>query len=175
MCHLPGVRESVVIAKRDSDDEPRLIAYLAVDESAGTPIELRRALESRLPPQFVPAQIICLDDLPHSLNGKINRELLPDPVLIEQPRTSGMEPPSTPQGERLVEIWKDLLGISAVGARDSFFDLGGHSLLAVRMLQRVADELHATVRLRVFYQNPTIDAVERLIAGDEQVAARQFH
>ena len=34
-------------------------------------------------------------------------------------------------------LWREALGIEAVGVRDNFFDIGGHSLLAMRVLAQV--------------------------------------
>jgi hypothetical protein len=36
--------------------------------------------------------------------------------------------PRTPVEERLARIWRDVLGMDAVGVEDSYYDLGGDSL-----------------------------------------------
>lgn len=165
LCQLPGIRESVVVVTRDSDDEPRLIAYVAVDDNAGSPPVLRKALEKQLPPQFLPAQIICLDELPHSLNGKIDRQRLPYPASIAQIEPKHPERPLTELEARLTSIWKEFLSVSDIGVTDSFFNLGGHSLLAARMLQRVADDTGVSIALRVFYASPAIETLAQLVGG----------
>jgi len=162
---LPAVRESVVVARVDADGEPRLTAYVATDNGTSH-LELRRALENELPLQFIPALIIPLDELPHGPNGKIDRAALPDPSSFLAEPAPALETPGTWTERRLARIWKDLLGVTEIGTRDSFFDLGGHSLLAVRMLQRVADEIGEAISLRAFYDEPTIHAVANLITGN---------
>ncbi|MEC3134231.1 phosphopantetheine-binding protein, partial [Bacillus cereus] len=44
-----------------------------------------------------------------------------------------MMSPSNELESRLVEIWKSILKIEAVGVEDDFFDLGGNSLLAIEL------------------------------------------
>ena len=44
-----------------------------------------------------------------------------------------------PEGEietRLAAFWSELLGVSKVGAEDSFFDLGGDSILSMQVVAR---------------------------------------
>jgi amino acid adenylation domain-containing protein len=162
---LPRVRESVVVARPDADGEHRLIAYVAADEGAGSPLELRRALEGQLPSQFLPAVIVPLAEMPHGPNGKVDRAALPDPSTFNSALSRDVEMPSTDIEKRLATIWKLLLDVPEVGIRDSFFNLGGHSLLAVRMLQRVTDEIGDGISLRAFYAEPTIHAMATLLSG----------
>ncbi|HEY4955146.1 MAG TPA: amino acid adenylation domain-containing protein [Gemmatimonadaceae bacterium] len=163
---LPAVKESIVIAHMDEEGEHRLVAYVAVNNGASSSLDLRRALENELPPQFIPALIVPLEELPHGPNGKIDRAALPDPSDFQPEPSPDIELPRTHREKHLATIWRELLDITDVGTRDSFFDLGGHSLLAVRMLQRVADEIGETISLRAFYDEPTIHAMASLIAGE---------
>ncbi len=65
---------------------------------------------------------------------------------------------------QLTELWKDLLGLNAVGRDESFFDLGGHSLLAIQMLSRIQREFGADLSLDVVYGGPlTIAELARAI------------
>ncbi len=60
-------------------------------------------------------------------------------------------PPETPLQKQLASIWCDLLGLSAVGIDDDFFDLGGHSLLAVQLLSRIHRDLDIELPDSVIY------------------------
>lgn len=167
---LPLVRESVVVARADAEGEHRLIAYVAADDGAGSPLELRRALENQLPSQFLPALIVPLAEIPHGPNGKVDRAALPDPSSFTPAPPRQLEMPATDVERRLASIWTQLLDIPEVGTRDSFFNLGGHSLLAVRMLQRVADEIGEAISLRTFYGDPTIHAMASLFSREATAA-----
>ena len=76
----PAVRECVVIAREDEPGDQRLVAYavaLAESEAELAAGELRRYLKQRLPEYMVPGQIMMLESLPLTSNGKVNREGLP--------------------------------------------------------------------------------------------------
>jgi FkbH-like protein len=60
-------------------------------------------------------------------------------------------PPETPLQQQIASIWCDLLGLSAVGIDDDFFDLGGHSLLAVQLLSRIHRDLAIELPDSVIY------------------------
>lgn len=64
----------------------------------------------------------------------------------------------------LVEIWRELLGVSEVGVHDSFFDLGGHSLIAVRMFAQVKRTFSVEFPISVLFEAPTIEACAALIS-----------
>jgi thioesterase domain-containing protein/acyl carrier protein len=74
-----------------------------------------------------------------------------------------------PEGDieqKLAEIWENLLGVSPVGAADSFFDLGGHSLNAVRLFARIKQQFGVEYPISVLFDAPTIRDCAALIAAD---------
>ncbi|MNV06822.1 Linear gramicidin synthase subunit B [compost metagenome] len=53
-------------------------------------------------------------------------------------------------------MWKEILGVSAVGIHDNFFDLGGHSLLATRLVSRILDEFGVRLPVKVIFEAPEL-------------------
>ena len=64
--------------------------------------------------------------------------------------------PGNDTQSRLVQIWKDLLGLHEVGIDDNFFDLGGDSLVAIRLLSRCREEFQVDQTLASLLDHPTI-------------------
>jgi NADP-dependent 3-hydroxy acid dehydrogenase YdfG len=59
--------------------------------------------------------------------------------------------------ERIVaDIWKDILGVAAVGADDNFFELGGNSLSAIQVISRMRAVLKADVPMTALIAHPTL-------------------
>jgi len=80
LAHLPGVREAVVVAHRRSDQDVRLIAYVA--PVIGTTLDeriLRQSLSEVLPVHMLPSAFVLLLALPLTGNGKVDRTALPLP------------------------------------------------------------------------------------------------
>jgi natural product biosynthesis luciferase-like monooxygenase protein/FkbM family methyltransferase len=113
---------------------------------ASLPDELRTFLGDRLPDYMVPSDLIVLDRLPLTLNGKLDRRALPS--AAERPtelRSLSAVPdspsvaqlPSLPRTEAemtIAAIWKRVLRVEHVDVHTNFFDLGGTSLRMIEVL-----------------------------------------
>lgn len=66
----------------------------------------------------------------------------------------------------LAGMWQDLLGVSQVGAEDSFFDLGGHSLIAVRLFATIKKTFRTDFPISVLFEAPTIRKIAALIEAE---------
>ena len=115
-----------------------------------------------------PGRYLCLDALPLSANGKVDRRALPA-FNNEPPSDSGAY--QAPQGERecyLAAQWRELLGRDEVGARDDFFRSGGDSLLAARLQQLVQSHKGWRLPLRLIFQHPVLsDMAADIMTQDE--------
>lgn len=95
---------------------------------------LRAHVAAQLPDYMVPSHILLLDQMPLSLNGKINRSALPRPLATRDAVPDPVELPVNTEEQRLADIWSKVLGIRPIGRHDNFFDLGGDSLSSVRVV-----------------------------------------
>ncbi|HVH12808.1 MAG TPA: amino acid adenylation domain-containing protein, partial [Longimicrobium sp.] len=150
----PAVREAVVLVREDGPGQPRLVAYVAGDETVGVEV-LREYLGERLPAYMVPAAYVRVDAWPLTPNGKLDRKALPAPE-DDAFAGRGYEAPVGEIEEALAEIWADVLRVKRVGRGDDFFELGGHSLLAVRVISRVRQVLGVEIALRELFTQPVL-------------------
>ena len=116
---------------------------------------LRGHLQASLPEHMVPAGFVVLPQLPLTPNGKLDRAALPDPLAHRVP-AQRFEAPQGHMEERLAAIWREVLGLDAIGRHDSFFDLGGHSLLAVQMVAEVRKRFDREVPVRTLFSASTL-------------------
>jgi phthiocerol/phenolphthiocerol synthesis type-I polyketide synthase E len=65
--------------------------------------------------------------------------------------------------ERVVGIWRDLLGIPGVTADSNFFDLGGESLLFLRMIARIRRVFGVAIDVDDVTRRPTPGTVSALV------------
>jgi amino acid adenylation domain-containing protein len=122
---------------------------------------LRDHLRERLPEYMVPAVFVRLERLPLTENGKLDRRALPAPQ--DELMAPGSRPPENPTEKRIADIWSEVLGRSAVGVHDDFFDLGGHSLLATRVLSRLRQAFRFEITWTDLFANPTIAGLAALV------------
>jgi amino acid adenylation domain-containing protein len=89
---------------------------------------LKRQLQNSLPNYMQPTVIIFIEKWPLTLNGKIDKKLLPKPdfSLLH----GEYIPASTEAEQKLVVLWADILKllVSEISVTANFFELGGHSL-----------------------------------------------
>jgi len=129
---------------------------------------LREYLGRQLPDYMLPAAYGYLDDFPLTPNSKVDRRAFPAPNALDQGRTAAeiplhTQPRSTLEVE-IAEVWKELLGLTAVGVEDNFFDLGGHSLLIVQLHRRLLT-MNWSLSLTDLFRFPTIRALAQYL-GD---------
>ena len=87
---------------------------------------------------MLPSELIPLESLPMTINGKVDRGALDGiRIAFETEALQEALPPSDDLEAKLQAIWQKLLKVRSVGPNDDFFDMGGHSLLASRMFAEI--------------------------------------
>jgi amino acid adenylation domain-containing protein len=152
--HL-SVAEAVVVLRRDSASEKRLVAYVVAAADAALDLQqLRQHLSEKLPQYMMPAAFVPLAALPLTPNGKIDRRMLPEPEQVRG--VLQFVEAGTAIERELAGIWAEVLGVERVGMDDSFFELGGHSLLATQLISRVREVFGVEVALGRLFDEPTV-------------------
>ncbi|WP_032795263.1 phosphopantetheine-binding protein, partial [Streptomyces sp. HCCB10043] len=64
----------------------------------------------------------------------------------------------------LAAVWRDVLGVEAVGPDDDFWDLGGNSLYAIRIGTLARERGLPGIPLRQLYLTPTLGALSEALA-----------
>ncbi len=164
-----GVAHAVAVVRDDGIGE-RLVGYVV--PRAGDSIEpaaVRRAAAEFLTGYMVPDVVTVLEELPLTVNGKLDRRALPAPQVT----ADGGEhrEPVTESEIAVAAVWSDVLGLERVGADDSFFDLGGNSLVATRVLARINEALGSSLAIRELFEEPTVAGLAARIDGGSTAAA----
>ncbi|MDY6946861.1 MAG: amino acid adenylation domain-containing protein [Pseudomonadota bacterium] len=157
-----------IAARSDAALDSRLAALtndpLAVRLKQSLNVDIRRRLRVLLPDYMVPSAFVIVDAFPTSLNGKVDRKLLPAPE--ERPELREYEAPRTPTEQTMTQIWAELLKLDRVGINDDFFELGGHSLLATRVIVRLQTVLNMDLPLRALFETPVLRALAQRVDAE---------
>ncbi|WP_256704690.1 condensation domain-containing protein, partial [Paenibacillus sp. FSL R7-0273] len=159
------IREAVVLAREDVQEQVYLCAYLVSDNTVPLP-ELRSHLAEQLPDYMIPSYFVELEQLPLNTNGKMDRKALPAPD--RESYNVGYEAPRDLLETQLSELFAEMLGVNGVGIRDSFFERGGHSLKGVTLLSRIHQQLGVELPLRELFARPTVEALAAHVRSAEQ-------
>jgi amino acid adenylation domain-containing protein len=160
---VPGVRAAAVRLVGDT-----LVGYLTGEATVD---DVAAALRQRLPDHMIPSRWVTLERLPLTVNGKVDRRVLPEPT---QEAAVGYEAPRDDREAQLALIWAEVLRREKVGVHDDFFALGGHSLLATRLVHTVNQRMSAQLSLRTLFQHPVLADLAACLTTGESGAAGVF-
>ncbi|MCR8982791.1 phosphopantetheine-binding protein [Brevibacillus laterosporus] len=132
--------------------------------------EAKQFLLKRLPNYMVPTTFICLDEMPLTTNGKLDRKALPAPELTQSTQKTTYVKPQTELERTIAAIYKEVLEVDSVGLYDNFFDIGGNSLKLIRIYSRLNKVLDKELTVATLFQYPTIASLTQYLAQAEKGA-----
>ncbi|MFJ2652077.1 amino acid adenylation domain-containing protein, partial [Streptomyces sp. NPDC087420] len=172
----PGVGQAVVVARdvgagdggaagaggglpiENGSGEKRLVGYVVSEGSGVDPSAVRAYVAGVLPEYMVPAVVVVLDALPLTVNGKVDRAVLPEPDFAG--RVSGRAPVGVVE-ELLCGLFAEVLGLERVGADDGFFELGGDSIMSMQLASR-ARRAGLVISPRQVFEEKTVERLARV-------------
>ncbi|MET1256787.1 amino acid adenylation domain-containing protein [Aliikangiella maris] len=166
----PTISSAAVVVQGETIHQ-RLVAFYVVenvsdgkdtiDEQA-----LQKFLHSRLPDYMVPRQYQRLDNIPLTVNGKVDTRQLSQ---IEVAQTAKVFiAPENEIEHALAEIWAEVLEIdkSSISINDNFFERGGHSLLATVLLSKIRSRLNKNLPIKMLFEINTLKGMADIIGLD---------
>ncbi|WP_327344227.1 MupA/Atu3671 family FMN-dependent luciferase-like monooxygenase [Streptomyces europaeiscabiei] len=154
----PDVR-GVVVTVRGDGGHSRLVAHCVPvphGPDALTAAALRAFGARTLPDYMVPADVVFLDALPMTANGKVDRKRLP---ALENRPAAVYRPPGNDRERQVAEALAGVLLVERIGMDDNFFEAGGNSLLAVQARARLQPVLGERLSLVDIFRYPTARAL----------------
>ncbi|BCB89214.1 non-ribosomal peptide synthetase [Phytohabitans suffuscus] len=140
----PAIGDCAVIAH---GQPPRLLAFVVpAGQVSTTDMDLAAILDhaaTLLPRPMRPERVVPVEQLPATVNGKIDQDELIDIWQALTDRERRVVPPADELEAALVEIYRRVLDTSPVSVLDTFARLGGHSMLVFRLLDECEANLHA--------------------------------
>ncbi|MET4050440.1 MULTISPECIES: non-ribosomal peptide synthase/polyketide synthase [unclassified Rhodococcus (in: high G+C Gram-positive bacteria)] len=149
-----SVGQVAVVVRTDRHDAQQLVAYVVPVVGSSVDVQaLRGAVAAVLPEYMIPSAFVVVSEIPLTVNGKLDRRALPEPVF----EVREFRAPTTPIEEIVAEVFADLLGVDRVGVDDDFFELGGNSLIATRVVSRIGAAVDSVVPVRALFESRTVE------------------
>ncbi|MHB8063734.1 MAG: amino acid adenylation domain-containing protein [Ruminiclostridium sp.] len=159
--NIPGVKDVVVISRKDNTGSLYIAAYYTVDRLSGMePAEIREFLDDKIQNYMIPARMKKMESLPLNINGKIDRKSLP---VIEETRdaSSGFVAPRNQAEQIILEKMQRVLDNPNIGIKDDFFRSGGQSIKAIALVQ-VLSKMGIKIKVNEVFQHPTVEELAAL-------------
>jgi amino acid adenylation domain-containing protein/non-ribosomal peptide synthase protein (TIGR01720 family) len=167
----PGVKEAVVVARDKASSEKQLVAYIVASGNVKRSLaDVRDFLRERIAEYMIPSDLIFLDSIPLTPNGKLDRKALPAPEMASREQSDDFAPPRTHREKLLAGIWAEVLGARRVGIRDNFFELGGDSILSIHIVAK-AHQQGLKLTPKQLFEHPTLAGLAS-VAGETSNAQR---
>ncbi|HEY0733696.1 MAG TPA: amino acid adenylation domain-containing protein [Herpetosiphonaceae bacterium] len=131
---------------------------------------LRAFLQQHLPEYMLPGAFVHLDQLPLTVNGKVDRARLPRPDMTRPEQETTFVAPHTPAEQTLAAIWSQVLEIEQIGIYDNFFNLGGDSIRSIQV-RALAQEQGLHFSLPELFQHPTVQTLAQVASTSGVPAA----
>lgn len=147
---------------QDKGDVEHICAYIQTKQTYDI-AQLQHKLSAIIPAFMIPDYFIFMQQLPLTVNGKIDPLQLPKPTK-SLTNSHIRTPAENPSQQTLLESMQRVLDLDEIGIDDNFFELGGNSLNAVRVIAEINQTLSSAIKLSDFFQSPTARKLSKLLS-----------
>lgn len=157
-----NISNCIVIKRIDSHGHDFLACYLTTlvgkEPDVGA---IKRDLKNKFPSYMLPKTYMIIEELPLTVNGKIDHSALPIPDFKLELHHNPAE--LDDDIHQLLLIWQNVLEVTQIDVDDNFFDIGGGSLLALRLLATIQNSFKIDLKIRDIILCSTINEQINLI------------
>jgi acyl carrier protein len=115
---------------------------------------IREYMLDRVAAFKVPEKVFIVEEIPKGATGKVNRAKLSERFT---PHTAGRPVAANNQvEEKVLGIYREVLGAETLGPGDNFFALGGDSLRATQVINRVRVLFAVNLSIATIFRKPTV-------------------
>jgi thioesterase domain-containing protein len=174
LLRCPGVRAAAAVAVGEPGSSRRLAAFVVPTPGVTPDLgAIRSALAEWLPAYMVPHEVVALDRLPLTANGKLDRAGLVATARDAEPADERIVAPRTDVERTLAQLWAEVLGRTEISITHDFFALGGSSRAAVQLMNRIRDRLDPSLGLRHLFEHPVLAAQAALVGRRNEAAGAE--
>ncbi len=149
------IENVLVIKNTEENGNEFLVGFITHKENwmqqQGVAESVLKWLKERVPEYMIPSNLMVLTEFPLLDNGKIDHKKLLSGIIIGKIIKPGNE-----TEEKLLHIWKGILGDKEISTEDSFFKLGGNSLTSMRLVAMIYKEFGIMLPLHELFKNHSI-------------------
>ncbi|OAS17969.1 amino acid adenylation domain-containing protein [Paenibacillus oryzisoli] len=151
----PSILDASVVAIQENNTVKHLSCFYSI-KSVVSSAELRAHLKSYVPYYMIPSFFYCLEEIPLSPTGKVDRKklLAMDNIDLAETNTPFEEPIGELEFD-IASVWAKTLGLTRVGRNESFFEIGGDSLGVMAVLSSLKQD-YLNLRMNDLYEHPTV-------------------
>ncbi|MGX7150371.1 non-ribosomal peptide synthetase [Enterococcus ureasiticus] len=171
--HLLSISEikeaAVQVVESKTSAEKQLIAYVCSTNDLSSK-QIKEQLREQLPEYMIPKEIILLDSLPITKNGKLAVDQLPE--YKDNLNKEEKERPETQVQTNILAIFKEIINLDEIGINEDFYDLGGDSIKAIRIVSKLKEQGYS-LTINDILQYRTIKELSQNLKQNKKIALDQ--
>lgn len=164
---VEAIKDAAALVKTDQIGDRYIQAYYVADEKLETGM-IKKAIQSYLPDYMIPSRFLQVDEMPMTVNKKLDKKRLMEMDVEEETEYIA---PETEKQELLENIFKEVLGLSKVSIRARFIEMGGDSIKAIRVISKLR-EAGYELKVMELLQYQTIEEISEIL--EEGRKAREY-
>lgn len=129
--------------------------------------KIKLGLVTKLPEYMIPNNIICVENIPITSNGKVDRKRLNNDFKIKDlviARNKSELRDSLSHTEKIIiDIWKRELDNADIKKNDNYFFLGGDSLIATKIISNISKKFGISISVNELFENPEVSKISLVI------------
>ena len=147
-----GIRQAISQVKQE-----RIVLYYVSDREISES-DLKSFMAETLAEYMVPSVFVALDEMPMTVNGKVDLKALPEPVIQAVEVTA----PKTVLEAEILNIVKKVLGFGEIGTTANLVASGMSSLDTMRLNAALSKELGSSFKVSDILKDPTVRGIAAL-------------
>ncbi|WP_321383920.1 non-ribosomal peptide synthetase [uncultured Enterococcus sp.] len=155
----PAIVNVAAISRDDQHGETSIAAFVTSKEQLDIR-EMKKQLRKRLVDYMIPANIVQLETLPLTVNGKVDRKALETIPIEEQ---TNFVAPETAVEKQVAQFFEVILKTDTIGKQTDFFEAGGHSLRLTRLINSIESSFNIRLSIADIYEHSTVEAISSQI------------
>lgn len=159
----PEIHQAVVLVQKHQQSSAYhyLVAYYVADAPLDEALILDY-LSRHLPHYMMPTLFIFLEQLPLTLNGKLDKKALPIP---EWKNEEAFIAPRSQTEKNICAIYAKMfnLPLDTIGIQANFFRLGGNSILAMQAVHALSEAFNIHLPIAEIFRTQTIEHLAETI------------
>ena len=163
MSHCQGVVSAAAVVHKRNNIE-YIVAYYTSEGNQDLS-EIQETIMAELPSYMVPSQLIRIDKMPLTPNGKIDRQALPTPNMNH----AEVMKPETMMEKKVFDIVSEQINTSQFGVTDNLLFYGLSSLSAMRLAVVLEDRICIRIRMADIMKTPTVKAIAAKLEISEHI------
>lgn len=161
MSRHPAIKMATAAVKEVCGSQHLCGYYMLKDGATLDEQELREFMRQSLTEFMIPDFLLCMDSMPLTPNGKVDKRALPLPQATAA--TEYVEPRNDVE-RFFCDTIAQVLNVERVGAEDNFFEIGGTSLIAMRLSVTVGNAGYQ-IAYKDIFDNPTPAKMAAFVTG----------